>query len=144
MLQEISPQMLSGWDFMLNTANMAAQEQDPNFDLRQQLMGNLGDDVITYRKAPRSSSPEDIENQPKLFLLGTKNGEQLVAALKTVVAMFLRAPEPKGREFLGTTIYTFDLPAAAFSHSPCPYRKDRPECRSPDTSAAPPDQIVAP
>jgi hypothetical protein len=118
MLEEISPQMLNGWNFMVNTANLAAQEQDPSFDLRQQLMGNLGDDLITYKKAPRSAAAEDVDDQPTLFLLGTRNGEQFVAALKMVMGMFLQGASPATREFLGTTIYTFALPGAAMSMNP--------------------------
>ncbi len=118
MVREISPQMLSGWNFMVDTAGKAAQEKDPNFDLRQQLMGNLGDDLITYKKAPRSSKLEDIENQPTLFLLGAKNGEQLVAALKTVLGMLLPGKTPATREFLGTTIQTFELANPAMAANP--------------------------
>jgi len=124
MLQEISPQMLNGWNFALNTANQAAQEQEPNFDLRQQLMGNLGDDLITYKKAPRGTTPEDLQNPPTLFLMGTKNGEQVVAALKMVIGMFLRGAPPTTREFLGTTIHTFKLPnPAAVTNPDAPDRK---------------------
>ena len=118
MLQDISPQMLSGWNFMLNTANLAAQEKDPNFDLRQQLMGNMGDDLITYKKAPRSSAPDDIGNPPTLFLLGAKDGGQIVAALQTVLGMFLQGQPPATREFLGTTIHSFQLPGDATAMGP--------------------------
>jgi hypothetical protein len=118
MLHEISPQMLSGWNFMVDTASKAAQEKDPNFNLRQQLMGNLSDDLITYRKAPRSSKPEDLETPPTLFLLGAKNGEQLVAALKTVLTMFLPGKTPSTREFLGTTIHTLELANPALAANP--------------------------
>jgi hypothetical protein len=118
MLQEISPQMLSGWNFMVNTANQAVQQQDPNFDLRRQLMGNIGDDLITYKKAPRSSSFEDLATQPTLFLMGARNGEQFIASLKTVMGMFLQGTPPPTREFLGTTIHTIELPAGALSMNP--------------------------
>ncbi|MCU0771198.1 MAG: hypothetical protein MUE94_05430 [Verrucomicrobia bacterium] len=115
MLREISPQMLNGWNFMVETASTAAQEKDPTFNLREQLMGNLGDDLITYKKAPRGSTAKDLETPPTLFLLGAKNGEQFVSALKTVLAMFLRGNPPATREFLGTTIHTFDLPNPAMT-----------------------------
>jgi hypothetical protein len=118
MLQEISPQMLSGWNFMVNTANQAAQQQDPNFDLRHQLMGNIGDDLITYKKAPRSSSAADLVTQPTLFLIGVQNGDQFLASMKTVLGMFLQGAPPATREFLGTTIHTFELPAGAMSLDP--------------------------
>ncbi|MCU0787880.1 MAG: hypothetical protein MUC91_06775 [Verrucomicrobia bacterium] len=118
MLQDISPQMLNGWNFVLNTANQAAKEKDPSFDLRQHLMGNLGDDMITYKKAPRSSALADLENQPTLFLLGVKNGDQVIGALKMVMGMFSRGNPPTTREFLGTTIHSFELPNPAMEYDP--------------------------
>lgn len=110
---DFSPQSLNGINFFLSTAEAAAKEKDPGFDLKKNFFGNLGDDMISYQKNPRGSSPADLSSPPSLFLLGSPNPEQLAGVFKSLpLALFL----PGGgalaeREFLGHKIYSIPLPA---------------------------------
>jgi len=116
MISEISPQTLSGLNFLIDTANTAAREKDPGFDLRKNLIGNLGDDMITYEKPPRGSGTES-GNEPgaTLFLVGSPNPETLAASLKMVlVFVTAQAGAPAEREFLGRKILSIPLPAMPF------------------------------
>jgi hypothetical protein len=111
MLNEISPQWLSGINFLLDTANTAAKEKDPGFDIKKNLIGNLGDDVIRYEKAPTGKSPAQLNSPPSLFLLGSPNPEVLAAGLKSVLIFANQQPgsAPEEREFLGRKIYSVSL-----------------------------------
>src|SRR5208282_5533479 len=51
-LAGISPQALSQLNSVIDVANMMAQQKDPAFDVRKDLIANLGDDLISYQKAP--------------------------------------------------------------------------------------------
>jgi len=119
MLSEISPQMLNGLNFAINTADLAGKEQDPNFSLRAQLVDNLGDDMISYIKPPRSLDAAGIASPPSLFLLGAQNSQQMVSALRMVLGLLFRGGEPPAeRDFLGTTITTFALPNSGMMADP--------------------------
>jgi hypothetical protein len=112
MLAEISPQSANTLNFILDTANTAAKDKDPSFDIRKNLIGNLGDDIITYEKAPRGNTQAQLQSPPSLFLLGSPHPEQLAAALKSVlVFMSQQAGAPAEREFLGRKIFSVTLPA---------------------------------
>ncbi len=113
MVSDMSPQSLNAVDFMLSSAETAAKEKDPTFDLKRNLFGNLGDDVITYEKSPKGATLAELKSAPWLMLLGSPDPEQLANASKNVLA--LMGPQfatPTEREFLGHKIYTFSLPAA--------------------------------
>jgi hypothetical protein len=113
-LSDISPQAKTAINFMIETANSAAKEKDPDFDLNKNFFGNLGDDIISYEKAPRGTVFAQVNSAPSLFLLGSPNPDQIVAAFKYL--MLLANPqgaEPKEREFLGRKIYSAALPGAA-------------------------------
>jgi hypothetical protein len=112
MAAEISPQLVSGLNFLLDTANLAGKEKDPGFDLRKNLIGNLGDDMISYEKNPRGPSPAEIEDPPSVFLLGSANAEQLAASLKNLFVFFNQgASSPSERDFLGRKIFTVTMPS---------------------------------
>jgi hypothetical protein len=111
-LNDISPQLLSGLNFLFETANTAAKEKDPDFDIKKNLFGNLGDDLIGYEKAPRGNSLAEMNSAPSLFLIGSPRSEQLAAALKSVLVLVnQQAGTPVEREFLGRKIYSVKLPA---------------------------------
>jgi hypothetical protein len=96
-------------NFVIESANAAAREKDPDFDLRKKLIGNLGNDIVTYQKAPRDMTLAALNSPPSIFLIGSPNPEQVVGALQG----FLRLMNPSGpteREFLGRKIYTASLP----------------------------------
>lgn len=109
MLSEMS--LFNTWDFLLSSGSEAAQLTDPNYDLRQDLIANLGDDLIIYEKAPRGTSPAEMNSPPSLVLIGSPNAERLLAGLKGVLVIFSPdATSPKEREFLGRKILSISLP----------------------------------
>jgi hypothetical protein len=112
MLAAISPVVLSSLNSVIDIANANAQQKDPGFDVRENLIGNLGDDWIGYQKAPTGTALEDLNNAPSLFLFAAANPGQAAAAIKNVASLIYRsqnASEP--RDFLGKKIYTISLPA---------------------------------
>ncbi len=110
-LSDISPQWLSSLNLLLNTAELAAREKDPGFDIRKNLVGNLGDDVITYELAPRDASSLRAGSAPSMFLLGSPNPEQFAAAFNSILVYFTQqaGAVPEIREFLGRKIYSVVL-----------------------------------
>jgi len=110
MLADISPAWLSGLNSTISIANATAQQKDPNFDVRKNLIGNLGDDWISFQKAPAGNTPADLNSAPSLFLFAALNPDQAVLAIKNVASLTSsqeNAPAP--RQFLGRTIYTIAL-----------------------------------
>jgi hypothetical protein len=107
MVNDISPE-LSG--LLQMTLGAAGKDKDPNFDLKKSLIGNLGDDFITYQKKPRAFTLEALSSPPAVMLFGSPNAEQLVQALKIGVTLLPQAAV-KEREFLGRKIYSLPLPA---------------------------------
>ncbi len=110
-VNDISPQWLTSINFLLDTADLAAKEKDPGFNIRKNLIGNLGDDLITFQSAPRHSDAADLQPGSSLFLLGSPDPEQLAAAFKSILVYFTQqaGAAPEEREFLGRKIYTVSL-----------------------------------
>lgn len=109
-LDEIQPGMLG---FFTAQIDAALKEKDPNLDFRRSFLMNLGDDLISYQKAPRSAAVADLLTQPALTLIGSPNPGQLLGALRSAVSLLpgpLASTEIKEREFLGQRIYTMTLP----------------------------------
>jgi hypothetical protein len=88
----------------------AGKDKDPNFDLRQELIGNLGDDIITYERIP--SKIEAGLPSASMVLLGSSAPEKLANAIKIVVGSLGPQVEIKDREFLGRKIFTLPEPQA--------------------------------
>jgi hypothetical protein len=108
MLVEISPQF--GGVFKLMFENVG-KDKDPNFDMRRELVGNLGDDLITFQKNPRSNTFSDLNSPPSLYLIGSPNSDKLAGALKMLASLLPTAlSNVKEREFLGRKIYSLSLP----------------------------------
>jgi hypothetical protein len=115
-LADVFPSAKGAISFAIDTANAAAKEKDPDFDLNKNLFGNLGDDMISYEKAPRGTSLPELNSPPSLFLLGSPNPDKIVASFKYVLLLLNpQGGAPKEREFLGRKIYTTPLPGAAAS-----------------------------
>jgi hypothetical protein len=115
LVNDIAPGVMQG--SVITSINQLAQQKDPNFDFLKSLVGNLGDDLVSYAKAPKGTSLEEISAQPSLFLLGSPKSDQLVQALRSVVNGAMSMPmlpisggEMKEREFLGRKIYSVELP----------------------------------
>ena len=109
-LAAVSPQ-LNGFVQMM--VAQAGKEKDPSFDLKKNVVGNLGDDIITYSKAPKGSSIEDLTSPPSLTLVGSPNAEGLSAAMKSAVGAFGggAGEEVKDREFNGKKVRGLRMPA---------------------------------
>lgn len=93
------------------------KDKDPDFDLRKNLFGNLGDDYISYSKAPREKTLEALGQPPSLHLLGARDADKLLAALKTLSAFLPPNAGKKDREFLGHSIFSISMPGAKESLS---------------------------
>jgi hypothetical protein len=106
-LGDLSPQGASFLDYILDSANQRAKEKDPDFDIRKNLIGNLGDDFVTYEKAHTGSAASG----PGIFLLGSPKPEAFVAALKGLLVILPQGETVAQREFLGRKIYSVPLPA---------------------------------
>lgn len=111
MLAAISPSAVSTLSSFLAMANVNAQQQDPNFDITKNLIGNLGDDWIRYEKASSGGTLASASAGPWLFLFGANNADQAAAAIKSVGGMMSGGKTPDTREFLGRKIYTITLPS---------------------------------
>ena len=89
----------------------AGKDKDPNFDLRKNLIENLGDDIILYEKSPRKQTLADLGSPPTLTLIGSAKAEQLAASLKALTAVLpQQGGKVKEREFLGRKVYALSLP----------------------------------
>jgi len=95
---------------MKTMLELAGKDKDPNFDFRKQIIGNLGDDLISYEKVPRNQTLQDLNSPPSLFLLSSPRAEELAAAIKAI-SSFLpqQGTRVKEREFLGRKIYTLAM-----------------------------------
>lgn len=110
-MKDISPAMSSSVNFLLDSAQMAARQKDPDFDIRKSLFGNLGDDLISYEKAPRGGRASDFNSAPSLFLISSPQPEQLAVALKYLGVLWNRQGSgAEVREFLGRKIFSVPLP----------------------------------
>jgi hypothetical protein len=112
MLTQISPEMAGLIQMGLQAAG---KERDPNFDLKQALLGSLGDDFIAIQKGSHALSAADLDSGPSLFLVGSPSPEQFVQALKSGSGLMPLAggePNIKEREFLGHKIYSLALAGA--------------------------------
>jgi hypothetical protein len=105
---DISPGVMN---LLLGSAESAAKEKDPDFDIKKDLIGNLGDDLISYEKAAQATGDSGAKSTPSLVLLGSPNAEKLTAAVKTVLGALNPQAAPTQREFLGRKIITVTLPA---------------------------------
>ena len=90
----------------------AGKDVDPNFDFKKNLIGNLGDDIITYEKLPKILNAQSLIDPPTTVLIGSPNAIQLLQALRASLSIL---PAPLGttpiteREFLGRKIYIVTL-----------------------------------
>lgn len=102
MLTQISPAI--GGAFQLIFEN-AGKDKDPNYDLKKELLTNLGDDVINYQKKPANAALTELDSPPSIYLIGSPAPEKLANALKIGLSL-LSVDLVKEREFLGRKIYT--------------------------------------
>ena len=110
-LSDFSPQAVGVLNFLLDSTDAKAKEKDPAFDIRKYLIGNLGDDIITYEKAPKSGQAAESATPRTLFLLGSPNPTTLVAAFKGLLAVLPQGDAIAEREFLGRKIFSLPQPS---------------------------------
>jgi hypothetical protein len=85
---------------------------DPEFDIRKNIFANLGDDMISFEKAPRGKTLMELSSAPTLFLVSSPNPDKLAASLRGIfVILSPQGGSPSSREFLGRKIYSFKLPS---------------------------------
>jgi hypothetical protein len=109
-LASVSPQ-LSGFAQMM--VAQAGKDKDPSFDLKKSVVANLGDDLITYSKAPKGTALDDLMSPPSLTLVGSPNADMLSGAMKSAVGALGggTGEESKDREFNGKKIRSIRMPA---------------------------------
>ena len=121
MINALYPGGLATLNATIDAVNSLARQKDPDFDLRKNLIANLGDDFISYQKAPAGSAPADLSHAPSLFLFGAANADQAALAVKNVVSLMYRRPDaPEPRDFLGRKIYTIPLPGRGLPGADAP------------------------
>lgn len=103
MIVEIYPPAKQGIDTMFE---MAGKDKDEKFDLKAELLGSLGNDLITYKKSPKGMTLAEIAAQPTLFLIGSPKPEKLAAAIKTTIESFAPTANIKDKDFLGRKLYS--------------------------------------
>jgi hypothetical protein len=106
----VSPNGLAQVNSVIDLANSAAQQKDPSFDLRNNLIGNLGDDVVNYQKSPLGDSLAAFVHPPALTLVAVANPDQVIQSVKVVASMIAsQESAPAPRDFLGHKIYSIAL-----------------------------------
>ena len=89
---------------------MAGKDKDEHYNLKSELLDNLGDDIIGFEKAAKATKLADLRSPPALYLIGSPNAEKLAAALKVLLGIPFQGAPIKDREFLGRKIYTASPP----------------------------------
>lgn len=119
-LAAISPSALDKLNEFIAIANATGQQQDPDFDIRKDLLSNLGDDWIGYSMEPAGKTLSDLSTTPWLFLFSANNADRGAMAIKTVASMASMASgaSPTTTRFLGRKIYTIALPGGSRSGAP--------------------------
>jgi hypothetical protein len=92
--------------------NLAGKDKDEKYDLRAELLDNLGDDLISYERSPVNNTVGDLKNPPGLFLIGSPNPEKLASALRVALGVVVAGDAIKDREFLGRKIYSATMPVS--------------------------------
>ncbi len=99
------------------------KDQDPNYDLRKELIGNLGDDVMVIEQPPTTNSLAGLSEAPSLYLIGSPAPAKVAGALKTLAGLL---PPPmnnlRQRDVDGHTVYSLALPEGSEATPGAPKR----------------------
>ena len=106
----LSPSGQASLNAIINVANSLGQQKNPGFDIRNDLFGNLNDDIITYQKPVGGDTLAEMSTAPTIFLIAVSNPDAAINAVKTLVGMSnpQDSAEPP-REFLGRKIHSIAL-----------------------------------
>jgi hypothetical protein len=95
---------------LIAAANAVGRKDDPDFDLRNDLFGNLSDDIIIYEKPVAGNSLEELGNAPTIYLIAAANPDAMINAIQTFVVMSNpQAASAPTRDFLGRKIHNIPL-----------------------------------
>ncbi len=124
MIAALSPNGQTSLNAVISIANTIGQQKNPGFDIRNDLFGNLNDDLISYQKPVAGNSPGELANPPTLYLIAVVNPDATINAIKTLAGM--GQPQDAAalpREFMGRKIHTLALkPAPAINGGAAPPR----------------------
>lgn len=113
MITDLSPNGQASLNAVINIANQLGQQKNPGFDIRNDLFGNLNDDIISYQKPPAGNSLAEVNNPPTLFLIAVSNPDAVINAIKTLISIGNpQGSETTPREFLGRKIHSIPLRSA--------------------------------
>ena len=122
MIAGISPSGMSSVNAVIDMANSFGQQKNPAFDLRNSLLGNLGDDIISCQKAAVGDTLAALASPPSLFLIAVAKGDEAIDALKTIASMATPQgdAEKNTRDFLGKKIYSLAMRPTRVAGSSAP------------------------
>ena len=83
-LKRISPQL---GDLARITVESAGQVFDPNFNLQRDLVGNLGDDFITFTLPPTGTNLLQLSRSGRVQMVGSPNPARLTSGWKALEAL---------------------------------------------------------
>ena len=109
LLANLQPQALAMLNSAVDMANSGAQQKEPGFDLRNDLFGNLGDDIITWTKPPVGDSIKALSNPPGIALIATPNPEKMIHAIQILGALAAPQESAAPREFHGHKIHAIAM-----------------------------------
>jgi hypothetical protein len=89
----------------------AGKDIDLAFDARTNLIANLGDDVISFEKNPRTNTLVELKSPPRIVLVGARNANQLAGSLRALTSILpTESTHYQEREFLGRKVYSMTVP----------------------------------
>ena len=107
MLTEITPAAAG----VIGVFEVSIRANDPDFNLKEQLINTLGDDFIVIEQPTEGGELNDIVSPSSLFLMKSTKPAVTSKAIRTLVAAVLPEP-PEERELDGRTIYTYPIGGA--------------------------------
>jgi hypothetical protein len=108
-LNEVSPKVTQLFNYVLDLAGKA---KDEKYDLRSELLDNLGDDIINYERNPVNTTLGDLREAPEIMLIGSPSPYKLALAIKVALGLITPADKITDREFLGRRIFSATLPVS--------------------------------
>jgi len=108
---DISPQSMAGLNSLINMAN-AMGSKTPGFDIRNDLFGNLNDDIISYQKPVAGNSLAELNEAPTIYLVAVSNPDAVINALRVFGGIGGQDSSAAPREFQGRKIYSLPLKSA--------------------------------
>lgn len=113
MLSNLLPSGQANIDAVIKMANAIGQQKNPGFDIRQDLFGNLNDDLIIYQKPVTGDTLAELADPPTLYLVAVSNPDAVISVVKTLASMSNpQDNDAKPREFLGRKIHSIVLRSA--------------------------------